>query len=178
MFEEFTFFWNGPFSQWHASPFTLDGIEYSCAEQYMMAEKARLFEDDEMLESIMDTEDPRLHKKYGRLVEGFDVDVWQEDEPNGRPRCWNIVWRGNMAKFSQQPHLLNELKATKGTTLVEASPYDRIWGIGLRENDPRARNRENWGGQNWLGEVLCSVRSFLLANPAPYTASSDERQPG
>jgi len=175
--EDFTFFWDGPFSQWHESSFVLDGVTYVCAEQYMMAEKARLFEDEEMLDSIMDAEDPRLHKKYGRLVEGFDKDVWEEDESNGRPRCWNIVWRGNMAKFSQNPYLLTVLKDTNKTTLVEASPYDRIWGIGLRKDNPRAKNRENWEGLNWLGEVLCSVRSFLLVDPRPYLQTSDERQP-
>jgi len=66
-----------------------------------------------------------------------------------------------MAKFSQNPWLLDELKSTGDTTLVEASPFDCIWGIGLRASDPAAQNRENWRGLNWLGEVLTSVRGFL-----------------
>jgi ribA/ribD-fused uncharacterized protein len=177
MSEEFTLFWDGPFSQWEPSIFEIDGIEYSCAEQYMMASKARLFEDENTLEEIMEAEDPGVQKALGRQVADFDVDTWQEDEDNGRPRCWNIVWQGNMAKFSQNPHLLKRLKRTVGTTLAEASPYDLIWGIGLRASDPRAQNRENWDGMNWLGEVLNSVRSFLVADPLPYTSTDDQRQP-
>ena len=80
MSEELVLFWNGPYSQWHDSFFELDGVEYSCAEQYMMAEKARVFEDENMLEDIMDAEDPATQKKLGRLVEDFDKDVWEDDE--------------------------------------------------------------------------------------------------
>jgi len=177
MSEQFTLFWNGPFSQWASSNFTLDGVEYNCAEQYMMAAKAKMFEDDNALENIMESDDPPIQKKWGRLVEDFDGDVWEEDEDNGRPRCWNIVWRGNMAKFSQNTYLLSRLFETEGTTCVEASPYDPIWGIGLRSNDPAARNRESWQGKNWLGEVITSVRSFLKADPSPYTSSDDPRKP-
>jgi ribA/ribD-fused uncharacterized protein len=175
--EEFTLFWNGPFSQWEPSVFILDGIEYNCAEQYMMACKAALFEDEASLEEIMDAEDPGVQKALGRQVVGFDEDVWSEDEDNGRPHCWNFVWRGNMAKFSQNKHLLDDLLATKGTTLAEASPYDRIWGIGLRANDPRAQNRENWNGLNWLGEVLTSVRDFLAINASEYHTTYSDREP-
>lgn len=159
--EKFTFFWKGPVAQWHPSYFTVDDVEYSCAEQYMMAEKARLFEDEETLEMIMDTEDPRTQKKLGRVVQGFDKDIWEEDEENGRPRCWNIVFKGNMAKFGQNEHLLAQLLETDGTTLVEASPVDCIWGVGLRESNPLIQNRENWRGKNWLGEVLTEVRETL-----------------
>jgi len=161
--EKFTFFWQHAIAQWHQSYFTVDGVEYSCAEQYMMAEKARLFGDEDTLEMIMDTEDPRTQKKLGRLVEDFDVDIWEEDEENGRARCWNIVFKGNMAKFSQNPHLLEQLLETDGTTLVEASPYDRIWGVGLKASNPLIQNRENWLGRNWLGEVLTEVRQTLKA---------------
>lgn len=175
---EFTFFWDGPFSQWDPSNFELDGIEYNCAEQYMMASKARLFDDEQTLDEIMDAEDPDTQKKLGRLVSGFDKDIWEEEEDNGYPRCWNIVWRGNMAKFSQNPHLLQDLLATKDTLLVEASPYDVIWGVGLRESDPRIRNQENWRGTNWLGEVLTVVRSFLKNDPTSYLSTDDSRMPG
>ena len=177
MMDEFTLFWDGPLSQWEPCIFELDNVEYNCAEQYMMSCKAALFEDDVALEAILDAEDPRTQKQLGREVEDFDLDVWQDDEDNGRPRCWNIVWRGNMAKFSQNPHLLDDLLATGETSIAEASPYDRIWGIGLRASDPRAQNRENWEGSNWLGEVLESVRSFLRADPRPYTSTDDPRQP-
>lgn len=174
----YTFFWNGPFSQWEPSYFELDGIEYNCAEQFMMAEKARLFGDEETLEEIMDAADPDTQKKLGRLVSGFDKDVWEEDEVNGFPRCWNIVWRGNMAKFSQNTHLLEELLNTGESVLVEASPYDCIWGVGLRATDPRIHNPENWRGTNWLGEVLTVVRAFLRNDPRPYLSADDPRIPG
>lgn len=176
--EELTLFWDGPFSQWTTSIFVVNGVEYNCAEQYMMAEKAVLFEDENSLVAIMEAEDPKTQKALGREVENFDVDVWQEDEDNGRPRCWNIVWRGNMAKFTQNPHLLSDLLATKGTVLVEASPYDCIWGIGWRATDPAAHSRETWRGLNWLGEVLTSVRSFLEVNNQIYDSSDDERCAG
>jgi len=141
-----------------------------------MAAKARLFGDEQTLDMIMDSESPREQKKLGRVVDGFDDDVWQEDESNGFPRCWNIVWRGNMAKFSQHPWLLANLRATKGATLVEASPRDCIWGIGLRAGDPRAHDRGSWRGLNWLGEVLTNVRSHLTADSTPYLLTTDPRQ--
>lgn len=162
--EEFTFFWDGPFSQWHACYFVIDKIEYNCAEQFMMAEKARLFEDEETLEMIMETDVPATQKALGRQVDGFRKDVWEDDETdNGRPHCWNVVFRGNMEKFGQNSYLLQELLNTSGTTIVEASPEDRIWGIGLGENDPGARSRHSWQGLNWLGEVLTEVREHLRA---------------
>lgn len=162
--EEFTFFWNGPFSQWYPCYFNVDGVDYNCAEQYMMAEKAKLFSDNETFEMIMDAEDAATQKKLGRVVQGFDKGRWEEDEDNGRPRCWNIVYRGNLAKFTQNAHLLDELLATKGTTLVEASPYDCIWGVGLAADNPAVNNRENWLGNNWLGEVLTVLRETLLGH--------------
>lgn len=175
---DFTLFWNGPLSQWISSPFEIDGVDYNCAEQFMMASKACLFGDEDTLEMIMDAEDPKTQKELGRQVANFDKDVWEADEDNGYPKCWNIVWQGNMAKFSQNPHLLRLLLATGESLLVEASPYDRIWGVGLRASDPRIMNRENWQGSNWLGEVLTVVRSFLSQDPTIYNSTSDSRKPG
>ena len=160
--ERFTFFWDGPFSQWEPSWFEVDGVEYNCAEQFMMAEKARLFGDDDALEHILETESPSMQKRLGRLVDGFDEDVWLEEEENGMPRCWNIVWRGTMAKFSQNEHLLEQLVRTAGTSLVEASPEDARWGIGLSEQEAQGLDRASWPGLNWLGEVLDDVRDTLM----------------
>lgn len=162
-FEEFTFFWDGPFSQWHPCYFEIDNVEYNCAEQYMMAEKARLFDDGHTLEMIMETDVPATQKALGRQVDAFRKSVWEEDEEsdNGRPYCWNVVFAGNMAKFGQNSYLLHELMKTDGTTIVEASPEDRIWGIGLGENDPGCNSRHTWQGLNWLGEVLTEVREHL-----------------
>ena len=159
--ETFTFFWDGPFSQWYPSAFRLDGCRYNCAEQFMMAEKARYFQDEERLSAILRAEHPREQKQLGREITGFDEDEWQHLESNGRAYCWNIVYRGNVAKFTQNPELQKTLLRTGGTTLVEASPVDSIWGIGLAADDSRAQDRRSWLGRNWLGEVLTEVRDEL-----------------
>lgn len=175
--EQFTFFWQNFLSQWASSDFVINEIEYNCAEQYMMAEKARLFNDQKTLDMIMESSDPSEQKSLGRLVEDFDDKIWSEDDENGRPRCWNIVWCGNMAKFSQSESHLIKLFETKGTTLVEASPYDLRWGVGLKRSNPLINNRSNWLGLNWLGEVLTSVREFLLVDKTPYLSTKDKRAP-
>lgn len=154
MIEAFTFFWNGVFSQWHLCTFVIDNVLYNCAEQFMMAEKARLFGDDHTLQDILTTHRPREQKALGRQVKNFDPVKWDQNAKL-------IVYRGNMAKFEQNIRLYNELMMTKGTILVEASPYDKIWGIGLGAEDPRALNRETWLGTNWLGEVLTTLREDI-----------------
>ena len=154
MDEQFTFFWNGPFSQWHASSFVIDDIKFVNAEQFMMHQKAMLFGDDEIATMVLATKNPREQKAFGRKVRGFDAEVW-----NAQARA--IVKEGNIAKFSQNPELLAELETTKGTTLVEASPYDKVWGIGLSEWEDDAKDRTKWKGTNWLGEVLTEVRIEL-----------------
>lgn len=153
--ERFTFFWSGPFSQWYVSPFNLDGQYYNTAEQYMMAEKARMFGDDENLARILDARDPRDQKAFGRRVRGFEKERWDAE-------ARNIVYRGSRAKFTTHRDLLRELLATDGTTLVEASPLDTIWGIGLAADAEDARDRSKWLGLNWLGETLQRLRDDLL----------------
>lgn len=159
MTERFTFFWNGPFSQWHPSPFMLDGVLYNTAEQFMMAKKARLFGDETTLARILAAEHPRDQKALGRRVSGFDVDRW-----NASAKA--IVFRGNRAKFTTHRDLLAQLLDTAGTTLVEASPLDTIWGIGLAADNPDASDPKKWRGTNWLGEVLTDLREVLLAEQA------------
>ncbi|HVZ40484.1 MAG TPA: NADAR family protein [Candidatus Kapabacteria bacterium] len=156
--ERFTFFYRSshPFSQWHPSRFVLDGHAYNCAEQYMMHRKALLFGDRETAVRIMAAGEPREQKALGRLVRGFVEDEWNA-------YCRDIVFNGNHGKFTQNERLKSALLETAGTTLVEASPTDRIWGIGLEENDPRALNRATWRGTNWLGEALTRLRDELLA---------------
>lgn len=162
---QFHLFWGGPFSQWLDSEFEIDGVTYNCCEQYMMAEKARLFKDDEALEAIMDSCDPREQKAIGRTVSNFDKDEWEKILPWGdddeKPYCWQIVWKCNYAKFTQNPGLLEALMETGDKLLVEASPYDAIWGIKLGEEDPRAQDRSQWQGLNWLGEVITDVREAI-----------------
>ena len=162
MDEQFTLFWDGSLSQWHDAWFEIDGVEYCCAEQYMMAMKALTFGDHDTHRMIMETESPRQQKALGRVVDDFDEDIWQAEEDNGMPYCWNVVYRGNLAKFTQNPDLAEELLATAGTTIVEASPEDCLWGIGRGVDDPLARERAAWRGENWLGEVLMAVRDALM----------------
>jgi len=159
--ERYTFFWksHSPFSQWHPSVFTVDGVEFNCAEQFMMYQKAMLFEDPNTAQRILDTPDPRRQKSLGREVQNFNDDAWQQN-------CRDIVKRGNLAKFSQNKDLLSALLATEGTVLVEASPQDRIWGIGLTADNPRAHNKNTWRGSNWLGYALTDARNELVKQQA------------
>ena len=159
MQEQFVLFYGGPFSQWHCVSnglnFVLNGIKYNCVEQYMMSEKALLFGDQALYIKIMDAYIPREQKEYGRRVKGFDQEVWDKAK-------LNIVYFGNMAKYSQNKGLRNLLFATEGKTLAEASPYDKIWGVGLSQKNPGINNRKNWKGQNLLGETLTLVRDTLV----------------
>jgi ribA/ribD-fused uncharacterized protein len=152
---KFVFFWGGTFSQWHPSNFDIDGVNYNCCEQYMMAKKALLFGDRETHRKIMDSKLPKEQKALGRLVKGFDTDKWNEV-------CREHVYEGNLAKFRQNPKMYQELLATGTKELVEASPFDTIWGIGLSESDKNILERSKWKGTNWLGEALMRVRETLL----------------
>jgi ribA/ribD-fused uncharacterized protein len=132
----------------------VDGVAYTCAEQYMMAEKAVLFHDEESRQKIMATHSPKIQKALGRKVRGFSESKWTN-------QAREIVYRGNWAKFTQNTDLKELLLATGDTTIVEASPMDRVWGIGLAEDDPQAWDRSTWRGKNWLGEVLTRVRDDI-----------------
>jgi len=157
MKEKFTFFWKteSPFSQWYPAVFTVEGLRFNCAEQYMMYRKALLFDDGEMARKILDSGSPRTQKALGKNVRHFVELVWDEN-------CREIVYTGNHAKFTQNPPLKAALFATAGTTLVEASPHDRIWGVGLAEDDSRIHDRKKWRGQNRLGEILARLREDLM----------------
>lgn len=154
----FTFFWRdeSPFSQWHPSEFVVEGARFLCAEQYMMHGKARLFGDAEVAARVLAARTPREHKALGREVRGFDGALWERERER-------IVYDGNHAKFTQNPSMLAALLATAGTELVEASPLDRIWGVGLAEEDPRIQDPAQWRGLNLLGKVLNRLREDLLA---------------
>lgn len=153
--KKYTFFWSGIYSQWYKASFTIQGTTYNCAEQYMMHQKAILFGDYHAAKLIMETKNPREQKAIGRTVKGFIASVW-----NARAKF--IVKRGNHAKFTQNPELLEALLATAPTILVEASPRDSIWGIGIDEEKARKTPPEKWPGTNWLGEVLTELREELV----------------
>ena len=163
MSEKFLFFWGtgdtktiqkGCLSQWWPCRFVEKDIEYNCAEQYMMAEKARLFGDEEIRKRILSSDKPRLIKKLGREVRNFDPEGWDLVK-------FEVVKRGNLAKFLQNEDLRNFLLGTGDAILAEASPVDRIWGIGLGEDDPDVRFPERWKGENLLGKALMEVRKFV-----------------
>lgn len=162
---EFLFFWeHNPasdgsitkscLSQWWDCSFEIDGVIYRTAEQYMMSQKALLFGDTEINKEIMKAKHPKQIKALGREVSGFNEDIWNDN-------CCDIVIRGNYGKFSQNEDLKNFLLNTNERVLVEASPYDRIWGIGMAEDDPRCENPDRWNGTNYLGFCLMEVRDML-----------------
>lgn len=144
-----------PFSQWHPCVFKVNDQTYFTAEQYMMHQKAILFGDQEAARLIMSTKDPRKHKSLGRKVKGFNEDVWDANRIR-------IVYEGNYAKFTQNPRLLKALMETVNKTLVEASPWDSVWGIGLDADDPRSLDPATWKGENLLGFTLTKLCNDLL----------------
>ncbi|MFJ4499463.1 NADAR family protein [Streptomyces sp. NPDC088864] len=141
-------------SQWWPSPFTVDGVVYASAEHWMMAGKARLFGDARAEELAVAAKSPAEAKKVGRLVRDFDDEVWQRER-------FALVTAGSVHKFGQNPELGAFLLGTGERVLVEASPLDRIWGIGLAADDPRAQDPAAWRGLNLLGFALMAAREEL-----------------
>ena len=141
-------------SQWYGCKFESEGVSYHTAEQYMMAQKALLFGDKEIYSRIMKAASPADFKKLGQQVHGFDEEKWKE------ARC-GIVIKGNYAKFSQNEALKSFLLGTGEKILVEASPYDKIWGIGIPADDKKSENPNFWKGLNLLGFCLMEVRDML-----------------
>ena len=142
------------FSQWWKQDFRARSHTFLYAEQYMMASKARLFGDDEILKQILACDNPKQIKDFGRKVRGFDEAVWNKFK-------YTIVLLGNWHKFNQNRDLQAFLLSTGDKILVEASPYDIIWGIGLAENCTKAQDPMLWRGQNLLGFALMEVRDEL-----------------
>ena len=142
------------FSQWYDVYLEINGIQYHTTEQYMMASKARLFGDEDTLNEIMNATTPFEYKKLGRKVKGFEPSLWDEKK-------LDIVVEGNKAKFGQNPELKEFLLSTDDAILVEASPYDTIWGIGMDKETALNSNVEDWKGENLLGCALMEVRDWL-----------------
>ncbi len=142
------------FSQWWFASFSIDDVSYPTAEHFMMAEKARLFGDQDTRARILEAESPKAAKQLGRKVKNFDEAVWNANR-------FNFVVKGNYAKFNQNLNLQKFLLSTGDKVLVEASPVDRIWGIGLAATDDLASDPENWRGLNLLGFALMEVRQQI-----------------
>lgn len=142
------------FSQWYEASFKLGGVRYASAEHYMMAAKARLFDDRKLLERILAARSLGEAKALGREVAGFDEALWSAER-------MGIVIEGNLGKFGQNASLKKYLLGTADRVLVEASPVDAIWGIGLAATDPQATEPAAWRGLNLLGFALMEVRRRL-----------------
>ena len=164
---KFVFFWGHTakgasvgkecLSQWYPASFEVDQVHYPSAEHFMMAEKARLFGSEDVREKILASDNPGAAKKLGRAVRDFDNAVWEQHR-------FGIVVAANLAKFGKNPELGSFLVGTGDRVLVEASPRDRIWGIGLAQNQPECENPNLWCGLNLLGFALMEARSELTAN--------------
>jgi len=127
---------------------------YSCAEKWMMMSKAAIFDDNESFELMCKENSPPKIKKLGRGVSGFDPLKWNEYD-------MDIVKIGNYLKYSQNVELKEKIIATDDAILVEASPQDRKWGVGLRPEDEKVQNPEMWKGENKLGICLEWVRDLI-----------------
>lgn len=143
-------------SQWWKCQFSDGENEYTSTEQYMMSEKAKLFGDLELQARIITSEDPKEIKHLGRQIKNFEQATWDAKKRE-------IVTKGNYLKFTQDNELRHYLLATGNDLLVEASPVDDIWGVGLAENDPTITNPLLWRGENLLGFALMDVREQILS---------------
>jgi ribA/ribD-fused uncharacterized protein len=162
---EYVFFWghtpkvpgtidSACLSQWWPCSFAVDGVTYTSAEQFMMAEKARLMNDATTRAKILETNDPGEVKALGRIVQNYDGALWDRER-------FDVVVRGSTAKFASHAGLKEFLVGTGDAILVEASPKDAIWGIGLAAHEPAARDPRAWKGANLLGFALMRARSSL-----------------
>lgn len=143
------------FSQWFSSPFIEGDTHFATAEHYMMYSKAKLFGDADAMQEVLDAKNPGAAKAIGRSVRGFDQGIWNTHK-------FDLVVQANLAKFVSSNELKAYLLSTGERVLVEASPVDRVWGIGLAEEDKRAMNPNLWKGENLLGFALMEVRDRLI----------------
>lgn len=164
---KYYFFWGGECSQWYKAPIKIDGHTYNCNEQYMMAEKARLFNDQDALDAILKISNPRKQKALGRSVKGFDQNEWEKI-------ARLVVYRANLAKFMQNRDLFDFIIGTKDLHIVEASPEDTIWGIGMHETHPDILDETKWKGKNWLGIAIMQARSDIFSMSLAFGISQED----
>lgn len=157
----FTFFYgkDSPFSNFHQSgeKFQLFGQKFNCAEQAIMWSKAWLFGDTEKAEQILEEKSPKAQKKLGREVGGYDETMW-------KAMRMQVVYMVLQAKFCQSAYYKQELLKTKATMMVEASPYDKVYGIGLNEEDAENTNPSQWPGKNILGKIMTKLKREIAFN--------------
>lgn len=148
------FFWGEWFSNWYDCIVEYKDHTFDNSEQAFMWEKAKFFGDHEIAKKILMFSNPSKAKKLGRQVKNFDAEKWRDPG-------YRFMVDINFAKFNQNEFLKRHLLETGDKTIVEASPYDKIWGIGLREDDDRVLDEDNWDGLNLLGKALMEVREIL-----------------
>lgn len=161
-FNKFVYFWSGVFSQFYPCNIKdcLD-LKFNCAEQFMMYHKAVAMKDIDTASKILQETSPPKQKALGREVKNYNEELWCKERIN-------IVYLGNYYKFTQNKELLDVLLKTQGSLLVEASPFDKIWGIGLDRYDAAKTSPDLWPGKNYLGKVLTLLREDLLNNVDPH----------
>ena len=166
----YALFWSGVFSNWYPSWIHKDGKGFPTSEHLFMYGKAMLFGDTEMAEKIIRVATPRDAKALGRKVHNFDADVWDENK-------FDIMYNAVLEKFRQNDDLREELLNSKydGLCFVEASPYDRIWGIGYGVNEAFEEPNVHRWGQNLLGEVLNRVRFELKKSENDHITNTKEK---
>ena len=145
---------NGYLSNWYPSPFTVEKKNFSSMEQFMMYRKAICFGDEAVAKNILSTDDASQIKALGRQVKNYDEHIW-----NGIRQI--VVYKGLLAKFSQNKNLKDRLKSTGEAILAECAVKDLIWGVGLSMKDPDRLDKTKWKGQNLLGYTLMMVREYL-----------------
>ena len=157
--ETHVLFWGGPFSNFYEAPFQAEGHSFKTSEQYFMWKKAMTFGDEETAALILAAETPKEAKKLGRKVKGYDDGIWAEKRES-------IMEEGCYRKYTSNPALKKMLLSYPDKEFVEASPYDKIWGIGLGEEEAARREEKEWPGQNLLGKVLGRVRDRIKREEA------------
>lgn len=151
------YFWGGILSNWALAPFTAkltltgDDVQFNNAEQYMMRIKAQVFGDEYTASLIMATTNPKEQKKLGRAIIGYSDGGWD-------PVARDLSYIGIYQKFMQNKGMKRALLGTGSKLIVEASPVDTKWGVGLSHLDLEILDRTKWRGRNWLGQILMKVR--------------------
>ncbi|KAJ3408489.1 hypothetical protein HDV05_004966 [Chytridiales sp. JEL 0842] len=153
---KYVFFYTGEdhFSNFFPSRFTVHNIQFSCGEQFIMFAKAKMFKDEEIANQILRETNPMKIKSLGRKVQGYDDSVWTA-------RREDVTYVGLLEKYRQNDNLKQDILNTGLRELVEASKSDKVWGVGLHEDDPKIEDRANWKGLNILGKILMRVREEL-----------------
>lgn len=141
-------------SNFHRCRFEVDGVQFTSTEQFFHYQKAHVFNDKSSMSRILATNDPKEQKRLGRKVKNYEESVWSD-------KCFMVMKRGLYAKFEQNPVLKERLLSISNARFVEASPFDRKWGIGIGADHPNAASPSKWPGTNLSGQALNEVRDIL-----------------